>query len=134
MERSQLNPTGAPETSGLDTNAAKAQEILHWLDPLLKDPNFQRFLAMMKDGAQQLHDEALDIEKPADERDRFAQRYFILQQWATWPEVQHASCIRILNETQRLLNAEREAQERNEQELQKRREQSSYFDSQPQMP
>lgn len=129
MERSQLNPSGAPESSGTDISAAKAQEILYWLDPLLKNEHFQKFLSQMKEGVRELHDLALDVSTPPDERDRNAQRHFVLQKWATYPEQQHANCVKVIRDAERIRNQEREAEERQEKLLEEARRSSSYFDT-----
>lgn len=83
-----MNPSQPEKQPSPNDTLLLAQEGLQWLDPLWKDPNFQRFLEHMAIGVKANAKLALDVTKTPTERNDFAQRHFILSEFAAWPERQ----------------------------------------------
>ena len=85
---SPLNPAGQP--AGDDAAIGKARivlvDTLNWLERLNANPDVERFLAFVRQGAEATRTQAENISQhDATKRDAYAQRHFGLAGIAEWP-------------------------------------------------
>jgi len=108
---SPINPKGETTNSGENIGKARMEIVdkTEWLERLLQNPDFTRFLAFVKQGAESTRAQAEDIQNnEAAKRDAFAQRHFGLVAIYEWPEKSLLACrgsIEKLNEKQRQLQS-----------------------------
>lgn len=92
---SPTNPEGKPSNSGEAIGKARLELVdkAEWLERLLQNPDFVRYLAFVKQGADATRAQAEDIQNnDAAKRDAFAQRHFGLISMHEWPQKSLAAC------------------------------------------
>lgn len=94
-----LNPTGNSNENAPSVDALRAaRETLSWLEPLVANPEFKRFMedhfgpVMIEHGKK-----AMDVSKSKDERDIHAQRHHALAEVFYWPQQQITRAMAVLD-------------------------------------
>lgn len=101
---SPLNPTGEEprDDDKISAHRVAASEMIQWLERLIVNEDFKRYLTFVRKGADATRASASNIDQfdPA-KRDAYAQRHFGLVDMCEWPEKQLAaarSTLKKLNE------------------------------------
>jgi hypothetical protein len=89
---SPINPTGKPVEDTAERGKARLAllEMEEWLARLTANPDFQRYVAFVREGAESTETQAAEISahKSTEQGYALAQRFFGLNAMLKWPEQQ----------------------------------------------
>jgi hypothetical protein len=89
---SPINPTGKPVEDAAERSKSRLTllEMAEWLTRLTENPDFQRYIAFVREGAEATETQAADFSahKSIEQGYALAQRFFGLHAMLKWPEHQ----------------------------------------------